>query len=315
MSLAGWRRSPAVDNPRFVSASGIRTRYFDAGAKEPLVLLHGSTFGEVSNAEGWEPVFDRLAAGFHVYAVDKIGQGFTDNPKSDSEYVIGTTVKHVFDFAQALGLTGLHVVGHSRGAYTACRLAIEHAQLVKTLVIVDSSTLMSHDLPFYAKLEAELAGIDDVKEHYRYMLRAHSWRGDHITEKWLNGMIDIHSLPKTRVAAAKMGWGALSGGGSSFRVKEPIGQAFFDDLYARQKETHEWIRGGALRVPTLIVWGFNDPSSPLDPTGLDTMRLIFPHTPRCEMHVLNEAGHNSFREQPEAFVAAVTSFIETTRRG
>lgn len=303
-----------MESATSLTAGEIRTRYFEAGSGEPLVLLHGSAFGEVSNAEGWEPVFDLFAAAFHVYALDKIGQGFTDNPKSDSEYVIGTTVSHVRDFAQALRLTGIHVIGHSRGAYTACRLALEYPQLVKTLVIVDSSTLMSHDLPFYERLETELAGIDDVKEHYRYMLRAHSWRGDHISERWLDGMVEIHQLPKTRVAAAKMGWGALSGGGSSFRVKEAIGQAFFEDLYARQKETHEWIRAGGLRVPTLLMWGFNDPSSPLDPTGLDTMRLIFPHTPHCEMHILNEAGHNSFREQPAAFVTAVTSFIRSRHR-
>ena len=30
---------------------------------------------------------DSLAKSFHVFAIDKIGGGFTDNPKSDKEYV------------------------------------------------------------------------------------------------------------------------------------------------------------------------------------------------------------------------------------
>jgi hypothetical protein len=39
---------------------------------------------------------------------------------------------------------------------------------------------MSYDSPFYERLEAQLSDIDNLEEHYRYMIRAHSWRGHHI---------------------------------------------------------------------------------------------------------------------------------------
>src|SRR5262245_42008273 len=114
-----------MEDAKFVDAGGIHTRYFARGSGDSMVLLHGSAFGELSNAEGWEPVLDPFAREFRVHAVDKVGQGFTDNPKSDDEYVIGTTVTHLRDFVSALQLNGIHVVGHSRGAYTACRFALE----------------------------------------------------------------------------------------------------------------------------------------------------------------------------------------------
>ena len=70
---------------RFIDVDGIRTRYFEKGGGEALVLFHGSHFGTTDacdSAIDWELNFDRLAQWFRVIAVDKLGQGHTDNPKS-----------------------------------------------------------------------------------------------------------------------------------------------------------------------------------------------------------------------------------------
>jgi len=86
---------------------------------------------------------------------------------------------------------------------------------------------------------------------------------------------------------------------------------FLDDLAVRQKETHEWIRAGKLKAPTLIMWGYNDPSANYNPLGPATINLIFPNVSKSQMHVLNQAGHYCYREQPEAFVDVVTNFGTT----
>ena len=90
-----------------------------------------------------------------------------------------------------------------------------------------------------------------------------------------------------------------------------LNRTFFKDREERQKEIHDWIRSGGLTVPTLIIWGFNDESAPLNPVGLDAMRLIFPNVPKAQMHILNHAGHISFREQSEAFNEAIKGFIQS----
>src|SRR3954469_12023847 len=71
---------------KFVSVDGIRTRYFEAGSGEALVLIHGGQWPATTSAEGWAPIFGRLAQHYHVYAFDKLGMGFTDNPKRDADY-------------------------------------------------------------------------------------------------------------------------------------------------------------------------------------------------------------------------------------
>ena len=286
---------------RYVDVNGIRTRYLEAGSGEPMLLVHGGNFGRYCSANDWDRNIDSLAGSYHVFAIDKIACGFTDNPKSDGEYVIGTTVRHARDFLDVMGIDSAHVVGHSRGGYTACRLALEHPDAVRTLVIVDSATLMVSSNPIYLQWDSEAALVEDVRERFRHIIAVNSFAGEHITEDYLDVMMEIEELPKSLEAVAKMEAG--------------LTKQFNDDLAARQKETHEWIREGGLKASTLVFWGFNDPSAKFDPVGLDTIQLILPSTPRSQVHILNEAGHFCFREQPGAFEAALTGFIETEPGG
>ena len=60
-------------------------------------------------------------------------------------------------------------------------------------------------------------------------------------------------------------------------------------------------------VPTLLIWGANDRSAPL-PKGLELFERIALKTPESELHLLNGAGHYTFRDQYEAFNQVVRDF-------
>ncbi len=290
---------------KYVDVAGLRTRYLEAGQGEPMLLIHGGHFGLVASADVWSPVIDRLQKYFHIFAIDRPGQGFTDNPKNDSEYVIGTTVTHAYEFLKTMGVSSAHVVGHSRGGYTACRLTLEHPEIIKTLIMVDSGTLISKEVrggthgrsKWYEDMFEEAKKIQNPRERMRFLATHNSFGSAHITDEYIDAMLQIESLPKNQEAWAKVG---------------ELSSQFTEDLATRVAETHEWITAGRLKAPTLIVWAFNDPSAKLEPGGLDTMRLIFPHVPKTQMHILNQAGHRCFAEQPDAFAAAVRAFIESS---
>ncbi len=56
---------------RFIDVNGTRTRYFEKGSGEVLVLFHGSHFGTTDacdSAIDWELNFDNLAQWFRVIA-------------------------------------------------------------------------------------------------------------------------------------------------------------------------------------------------------------------------------------------------------
>ena len=286
-----------MQDPRFVDAGGIRTRYFEAGQGEPVVLVHGAQFGYLSTALDWEPSFDLLARYFHVYAFDKIGQGDSDNPKSDSQYVIGTTVWHTLEFIRAVGIDSAHLVGHSRGGYTVCRLALEHPEVARSVVSVDSGTLMpTSPQDWYAKRDRKAATITDSRERVRFIKEANSYSYDHITDRWLDDTLRVLRSAKFKEAA---------------EAEVRLNKQFMEDMAEVVEETCRWIMEGKLRSPTLVMWGYNDPSAKWDPAGKDTLDLILPNVEHSEYVVLNRAGHYGFREQADAFTAAVKGFIKS----
>jgi len=289
-----------MQDARYIDAGGIRTRYFEAGDGEPLVLIHGGSYGSFYNAEDWELNWDELARHYRVIAYDRIGLGFTDNPPTDADYRIGSSVDHAYNLIRALGLGKVHVLGHSRGGYTAARLVLEHPEVADTLIIVDSSTLMTPPNPQYQQWDEEALAYDDLHERHRFLVTANSYGSAHITDRYIDVAVEIDQLPKTQVAKERM---------------EANRPAFKADLLERQAETHAWIREGRLTHPTLVMWAYEDPSATMDRCGIPCMNLILPNVQESEMVILNRAGHMVYRERPEAFNHAVIDFIERHRAG
>jgi pimeloyl-ACP methyl ester carboxylesterase len=290
---------------RWIDVGGVRTRYFEGGSGDPVLLMHGGTIGDESapgNAEEWEYNFPAIvAAGHRAIAVDKLGQGYTDNPLLDEDYSMAGQVTHMANFMRALPFGPFHLVGHSRGGYVACRLTLEFPELVSSCVIVDSNTCA----PGIGRNEIVFACNPfpaGSREASGWILSGYSHRDDHVNDAWLDATEKILAQEKYQLAVRKMNLDGLAE-----TVFSPTLCSDRDELFMRLE--HE-----ALLRPVLLVWGFNDPTATVD-QGYRLFDLIARHQPRCQMHLLNEAGHFSFREQPAAFNRVVTEFLQGVEHG
>jgi 2-hydroxy-6-oxonona-2,4-dienedioate hydrolase len=286
-----------MTNEKYVDVNGIRTRYFEKGEGEPLVLFHGGNFGYLGAAvcaANWDLNFDGLTQWFHVYAVDKLGQGHTDNPKSDDDYTMSAVVRHAYEFLETKGLQNVHLVGSSRGGYLVARLTLEHPGLVKSCIITDSESLSPPvGEPYVRATPPEPHGS---KESQRWSVQRASFKFDHISDELLDAMTQVAMLPKYRETVAKM-------------ETEGLKDKLFLPLLKKDKdETLSWIRDGRLKTPTLLIWGYNDKSAPLQ-MGLALFDLIAASEPRSQMHIFNQCGHWPYREHPLEFNQVVRSFI------
>ena len=284
---------------KFIDVNGIRTRYFEKGAGPIVVLFHGGHFGShdaADCAEDWSLNFDGLAQWFHVYAVDKIGQGYTDNPKRDEDYTVATVVQHAYDFLKVLGLRRVHPVGHSRGAYLVARLTLEHPELFDSCILVDTNTLA----PGISKNETVMANPPKPRlsrESQRWVLQKYSYGFEHISEEWLDVMMNVAALPKYREAVKKM---------------EEVGlrtTCFLPHLARQKDETLGLIRDRGFGRPTLLAWSYNDPTATID-QGHTLFDLIARATPDARMYIFNRAGHFSYREHPVEFNDMLRGFIQ-----
>ncbi len=288
---------------KFVDVNGIRTRYFEKGSGENLVLIHGGVFGSNDAADcglDWGLNFDALARWFHVYALDKLGQGLTDNPPSDDDYTMAATVRHAIGFIEVLKLGGVHVVGHSRGAYVAARMTLERPDLVRSCIPVDTNTLAPgmgrNHIVFADAPEPRL-----TRESQRWVIERYSYSGAHITEDWLDSMTEIAQLPKYQETVDRM-------------VTRGLRKSLFLTKHSLQKEeTLGWIRDRGLQRPTLLVWGYNDPTATLA-QGLRLFELLTMRERRSQMHIINRAGHFSYREHPREFNEVLRGFIASQGR-
>lgn len=123
---------PALDGVthRFVELPGLRVHVAEAGAGDPLVLLHG--FPE--HWWGWRRVLPALAARYRVIAPDLRGAGWTDAPPEGytEEQLVGDAVA----LLDALGLQRVHLVGLDIGAILGYRLCLAHPERVARFVAI-----------------------------------------------------------------------------------------------------------------------------------------------------------------------------------
>ena len=290
---------------KWLDVDGIRTRYFEAGEGDlPIVLIHGGQMGDASggeNAEDWDLNFPILARRFKVISIDRIGQGYTDNPNRDEDCTMAASVRHVTRFLALLGKGPYHLVGHSRGGYVAARIALDTPRLVNSCVIVDSNTAAPgtgrNDVVFCTN-----PYVPGTSWSSRWVYEQYSFRSDHITDAWLAMKQKITESPKNKAAIAKM------------HAEGLMASRFLPGLLEDKDEFYMRIEADGFRRPILLVWAWNDPTAPID-LGMKFYDVIAQKTARLSMHILNEAGHFSFRERPEEFNRVITEFVEGVAHG
>jgi len=109
-------------------SDGSTVRVLEAGAGEPLLLIHGVGL----RAEAWAPQM-RLEA--HVFAVDMPGHG--DSTPLPAGARLPDYVAWAAQVIEDLGVGPMNVAGHSMGSLIAGGLAIERPDLVKRVALLN----------------------------------------------------------------------------------------------------------------------------------------------------------------------------------
>ena len=121
---------------RFVETAEATIRARVGGAGPPLLLLHGHPQTHVM----WHAVARRLARDFTVVAADLRGYGGSSRPAATADHEPHSKRAMARDMAEVmrrLGFGRFAVVGHDRGGRVAYRLALDHAQAVTRLAVLD----------------------------------------------------------------------------------------------------------------------------------------------------------------------------------
>jgi pimeloyl-ACP methyl ester carboxylesterase len=260
-----------------------------AGQGPVVLLIHGMA----GSSRTWRDVMPRLAEAFTVVAPDLLGHGESAKPLGD--YSLGAHASGLRDLLGALGIARATVVGQSLGGGVAMQLAYQHPEIAERLVLVNSGGL-GRDVNRVLRLFA-LPGIEYVmpvlfpaflRERGNAVAQAlHRWglRAPHVAEMWR--AYTSLSEPENRQAFVRTLRAVIDAGGQAVSAK--------DRLYLTQA------------LPTLIVWGDQDPIIPVQ-HGRDAHELM----PGSRLEIFEGVGHFPHVEVPERFAAVLTDFLETT---
>ena len=152
----GFKRATA-------KTSGATINFVTAGSGPPLLLLHGYPQTHIE----WRGVAPQLAKKFTVVAADLRGYGDSSKP-ADGEnhlnYSKRAMAQDQVDVMASLGFQNFAVVGHDRGGRVAHRMALDHADRVTKLAILDI-------VPTYKVLHSVTNELATANFHWWFLIQ------------------------------------------------------------------------------------------------------------------------------------------------
>ena len=255
----------------------------EVGSGFPLIVLHG---GPGLDHSMFRPYLDSLGDEFRLLYVDERGQGRSErvDPTTLSLEVFARDVDLL---AEALELDGFVLLGHSFGAIIATFHATELGTAAAYVISGGGDASEALDADVEASLEALGNGRETI---------AASWEAEKTveTEEQLKQLLrdqmpfHFHGEPPPGYAEETVGSPEV------LRYFANIGYGAFD--YRPKLRS--------VRQPTLIVVGEHDRT-----TTPRAAQVLHEGIPNSELVVIPDAGHMSFVEKSESYLAAVRSFL------
>ena len=301
---------------KFIMVNGVRTRYYDEGQGEPMVLIHGGFTAASSTANVWARNIPGLAKHFHVYALDRLACGMTGNPKNENDlFSYQAQVDFVYDFIKTLKLGPVELVGHSNGGGIAFFLAVQHPEIVKTLTILAAGP--EDPDRGVTRLIAKIAKCPSQKTYagLRCRVEALAWLPTSFSNAYWQADEYMAMLPKS-VEARKIIM-ARAAREKKMETGSPAVAGIGEGYAALRQKMWASARNGALKMPVLLVagkddvldWGAHDATAHLR-GELGLYDIIGAKNTRVQMDVINDGGHFMYREHPLLFNNDLIHFIE-----
>jgi pimeloyl-ACP methyl ester carboxylesterase len=269
---------------------GQRVGYRMAGEGPLVVLIHGIT----SRSDVWLEVMEDLSEDHTVVAPDLIGHGRSAKPRGD--YSLGAYASGGRDLLGLLGFERGTVVGHSLGGGIALQFAYQFPEYTERLALISSGGLGKEVHPLLRA--AALPGSELVLP-----LIAHD-RAIQLGSAVAAFFERFGFSPGSDLAEGARGYASLADADTRRAFLHTL-RAVIDLAGQRVSATDRLYL--AERMPTLLVWGTDDPIIPIEHGHFAHEQI--PHSRLVE---IPGAGHWPQLDDPPAVVAALRDFMATT---
>jgi 2-succinyl-6-hydroxy-2,4-cyclohexadiene-1-carboxylate synthase len=261
-----------------MEVNGVKIYYEQTGDGEAIVFLHGYT----GSGRDWANQIPVVSKKFKTITVDHRGHGKSDAPPEEDKYLIDIFSEDYYALLTKLGISKCCLVGHSMGGFTALQFVLDHPEIVKALVLVDTSSGEWDVVPGYAELRAkldEIARAEGTEAAFEYDCANNPARIERFTKH-----PELKEVARQRVKNTSVdGYIYVAG---SFGKWKPVTD-----------------RLNEINVPTLIFWGDED-------LGFEKpSKILRDNIKGAELITAHGAGHSPHEEAPDFFNDILSSFL------
>lgn len=263
-----------------VDAGGVPTRSLQAGhGDETLIFMHGTS----GHLEAFIRNLKPHAEKYRVHAIDMLGHGYTGKP--DMRYEIPRYRDHLLAYLDAVGVEKAHIGGESLGGWVGGRAAIDNPDRVATLqLLCAGGTVANPEVMERIRTSTRLAVETDDVELTRKRMRLLMANPVNATEELVAIRHDIYHRPDF--------------------VENIDNLLSLQDMETRLRNILKPEDLAKITVPTLIVWGRNNPFG-----DVPEATAMHDNIPGSELVLFDECGHWPQHEQAEKYNQISLDFL------
>ncbi|MEM9799973.1 MAG: alpha/beta hydrolase [Planctomycetota bacterium] len=244
-----------------------------------IVLVHGTP----DSMGAWEPLMfgpGALAGQEDVWTLEILGHGMS--PAGGGEVTFQRCADFIGEALAALDLEEVTLVGNSYGGEFCWRAALDHADRIARLVVIDSSGLPRAEHEF---LSEEVKMREWSVARLGYLLNSES-RVGFALDPHFDGAADPERVREVFLTLENRGnWNAMI------------------DLVRDENGLREGDLAG-LSTPTLLLWGEHDAAYPPERFGRRFEETI----PDARLVVIEGAGHYPHEQDPARVAREILAF-------
>ncbi len=277
-----------------LAVDGYKVWYRQVGSGGiPLLTLHG---GPGAAHDYLEPL-QSLATDRAVIFYDQLGCGRSDQPNDRALWRIERFVNEIDTVRHALGLSEIHLLGHSWGGWLAIEYMLSRPQGVVSLVLASTSASLQQFVTETIRLKQSLpANVYKIMQHYEKL-------GDYRHPDYEAAVLEFYKRHLCRLDP----WPEPVLRSVEYLTGNPVYETMNGPneftVIGNLKDWDRTNRISEITTPTLITVGRHDE---LTPACAETLHRGIPNS---RLVIFEDSAHVAHIEEPDRYLPVVADFL------
>jgi proline-specific peptidase len=293
VSAACARPAPRPDEG-FIGVEGGRVWYHRVGTGKgtPLLLLHGGP----GSCSYYQKPLQALGTDRPVIIYDQLGCGKSDRVTDTTLFTVDRYVRELQTVRDSLGLTDVHLLGHSWGSMLAAAYMGTSPTGVRSLI-------MASPLVTTAQWEADADSlILTLPDSLQTFIATHEAAGTTDSPQYVAAMQAYYGRFVQRYPPFPVAHDSGSMAFSKLVYEYMWGPSEFTSTGTlKHFDSSEWLKG--VTVPTLFMTGEFDEATPSSTRRFATL------VPGAEVVIIPNSGHMTQHDNLDAVLSAIRAFL------